>query len=91
MDDMEELKDFIGSFEAEQIEALKSRTDGSIQSTKDYLAQKQKAAEVATPEGMELAGWALDGWLVQYTLIDTNARPVYAFIRMDNGSNEPIT
>lgn len=81
--DPEEIKDFIGDFEREQFEEIKGRTDGSIQSTKDILASKQAAAEANTPEGMELAGWALDGWLVQYTLLDGNAYPVYAFPRKE--------
>lgn len=54
--------------------------DSSVQENKDYLKAKQEAAETRTPEGMELMGWFLDGWLINsYTPFDAKARPIYAF------------
>lgn len=54
---------------------------GTVQSIKDLLADKEISAQEATPDGMEFIGWELNGWLAPYTLIDDNARPVYAFPR----------
>jgi len=51
----------------------------TVESTKEKIEAKQKAAENATPDGMELLGWTLDGWLSPYTLLDAKARPVYGF------------
>lgn len=54
---------------------------GYVQNYKDEIARKQTSAEANTPEGMELIGWYLDGWVAVYTLMDDKARPVYAFNR----------
>ena len=54
---------------------------GTVQTIKDLLAEKEISAREATPEGLEFIGWELNGWLATYTLIDDNARPVYAFPR----------
>lgn len=53
---------------------------GPVQGIKDEIARKQTFAEADTPIGMELVGWMLDGWVTSYTLLDVNARPVYAFV-----------
>lgn len=60
---------------------------GQVQGIKDELARKQTFAESDTPEGMELVGWYLDGFVSSYTLLDNNARPVYAFLgKIDGGT-----
>lgn len=54
---------------------------GSVDTIKQTLEEKEVSSREATPEGLEFLGWVLDGWLVQYPLLDDNARPVYAFPR----------
>jgi len=58
---------------------------GLVQGLKDDLASKEAAALEATPDGMEFAGWIIDGWLTSYPLHDPKARPVYAFTKVDHG------
>lgn len=55
--------------------------DNSVQGIKEELVRKQAAAEAATPEGMQFVGWALDGWVTTFPLLDSNAGPVYAFLQ----------
>lgn len=61
---------------------------GPVQNTKNTLMAKEKAANNATPEGMEFVGWCLDGWLTTYPLLDSKARPVYAFPEDERITNE---
>lgn len=52
---------------------------GYVASTSEILASKQADAEGSIPEGMELAGWMLDGWVSAYPLLSDSAVPVYRF------------
>lgn len=61
---------------------------GQVETTKQILARKQQEADDGIPDGMELAGWELNGWVAVYPLLDENARPVYAYLPNLTDENE---
>lgn len=61
---------------------------GQVETTKQITARKQQEADDGIPDGMELVGWELNGWVAGYPLIDDKARPVYAYIPILIAENE---